>query len=179
MDSVTQPPRVPGDDDRQHALGGVVLESSYMEHLLRAVYVALIGSKYAVVTAAGQNPAWLIEQCQALVDAHADLAEGDKVALRNALGGCSGTYKRRNRVVHDAWAPRPQGKTVTLQSRRRDSGIAVTARTVDELRRLADDLGMAADMLSQAAIAAFGDDCLQLENQLRLGLGHNMGADVG
>jgi hypothetical protein len=48
-----------------------------------------------------------------------------------------------------------------------------------ELEALADDMGSAADALAASVVAAFGDDCLQLENQLRLELGHDIGADAG
>jgi hypothetical protein len=36
-------------DELQHALGGVVLESAYLERVLRAAFSALVGSKYAAV----------------------------------------------------------------------------------------------------------------------------------
>jgi hypothetical protein len=58
--------RDPDDDDRQHALGGVVRKSAYMEHLLRAVFTALLGSKYGAVVAADQNAGWLAEECRAM-----------------------------------------------------------------------------------------------------------------
>jgi len=45
----------PADSARQYALGGVVLESAYMDHLLRAVFDALLGSKNGAVVAGGQN----------------------------------------------------------------------------------------------------------------------------
>lgn len=179
MGPLLQPPPGAGDDDRQHALGGVVIEPAYMELLLRAVYVTLIGSKYAVVTAAGQNATWLIGQCRALVAEHADLTEGEKAAIRYALNECSEAHQQRNRVVHDAWARRPEGTAVTLRSQRRDSDITVTARTIEYLQGLADDLGAAADTLGRAVTVALGDDRLQLENQLRQEQGHDIGADAG
>ena len=37
-------------DELQHALGGVVLESAFLERVLRAAFSALIDSKYAAVT---------------------------------------------------------------------------------------------------------------------------------
>ena len=57
--------------------------------------------------------------------------------------------------------------------------MTVTARTVAELDALADDLATAADGLAAAATAGLGAECLQLENQLRLELGHDIGADTG
>jgi hypothetical protein len=171
--------RDPADDDRQHALGGVVLESAYLEHLLRAVFTALLGSRYGAVVAAGQNAGWLTEQCQAMAKARQEIPPDGRDALLHALVACSDAYQRRNRVVHDAWARRDCGLTVTLRSHRSKADMTVTARTVPELEALADDLGTAADSLAAAATAALGADCLQLENQLRLELGHDIGADTG
>ena len=36
-------------DELQHALGAIVLESAYLERVLRAAFSALVGSKYAAV----------------------------------------------------------------------------------------------------------------------------------
>lgn len=171
--------RDPDDDDRQHALGGVVLESAYMEHLLRAVFTALLGSKYGAVVAAGQNAGWLTEQCQAMAKTRQEITADGRDALLNALAACSDAYQRRNRVVHDAWARRAGGLTVTLRSQRKQAEMTVTARTVPELDALAGDLAAAADSLAAAATAALGGECLQLENQLRLEQGHDIGADTG
>jgi hypothetical protein len=44
----------------------------------------------------------------------------------------------------------------------------VIARTLPELRQLADDLGKAADDLAAAIIAEFGPAGMRLEDQLRL-----------
>jgi len=58
---------------------------------------------------------------------------------------------------------------VTLRSQRKQADMTVTARTVPELEALAGELGAAADNLSIAVTVALGDQCLQLENQLREG----------
>lgn len=55
----------------------------------------------------------------------------------------------------------------------------VTARTVPELEALADDLGTAADNLSIAVTTVWGNQCLELENQLRYEQGHDIGTDSG
>ena len=36
-------------DELQHALGGIILESAYLERVLRTAFSALVGSKYAAV----------------------------------------------------------------------------------------------------------------------------------
>ena len=38
-------------DELQHALGGVVLEAAYLERALRTAFSALVGSKYAALSA--------------------------------------------------------------------------------------------------------------------------------
>jgi hypothetical protein len=169
----------PADGARQYALGGVVLESAYMEHLLRAVFGALLGSKNGAVVAAGQNAGWLLEQCAAMTKACREIPEDAQAALLGALSACAQTYQRRNRVVHDVWARRPGALAVTLRSQRKQADMTVTARTVPELETLADDLAAAADSLSVAVAATLGEQCLQLENQLRLEQGHDISTDSG
>jgi hypothetical protein len=80
--------RDPDDDDWQHALGGVVLESAYMEHLLRAVFTALLGSKYGAVVAAGQNAGWLAEECRAMAKGRQDIPADSGDVLLKALAAC-------------------------------------------------------------------------------------------
>lgn len=167
------------DDARQHAIGGVVIEAAYLERLLRAVFTALVASKYAAVPAATFGVGALIGQCEVLADAHGDVSEEHKAELRAALAACTEATGRRNRVVHDAWARRPGDRAVTLRARPGSDSITVTAWTTDELHQLADDLGAAADNLSAATRAALGEDCLLLADQLRQELGHDIGSDAG
>ena len=51
-------------DELQHALGGIVLETAYMERVLRTAFSALIGSKYAAVVDGRLMAAALIEDCE-------------------------------------------------------------------------------------------------------------------
>jgi hypothetical protein len=165
--------------NRQNALGEIVLESAYLERLLRCVFTALIGSKYAAVVSGGQNAGWLVDHCKALAKVHQEIAEPERGQLLAHLGLCGGAYQRRNRVVHDAHAVRRGERIVTLRSKPQSHDVVVTAAPVAELKVLADELQAAADGLSAAARAAFGDDCLELENRLRLELGHDITADIG
>jgi hypothetical protein len=68
---------------------------------------------------------------------------------------------------------------VTLQSKRNSHEVVVTQRPVAEIEALADEMGYLADDLKAAASAALGQDCLQLENVLRLELGHDIATDIG
>ena len=67
---------------------------------------------------------------------------------------------------------------VTLQANR-DHEVTITARTTAEIRQLADDLGQAANNFNAAMTAAFGVEWVQIEDQLRQELGHDIGTDLG
>jgi hypothetical protein len=78
-------------DELQHALGGVVLESAYMERVLRAAFSALVGSKYAAVVDARLIAAALIEDCERITRHHTGMFEQAKDALPIALIAPKGT----------------------------------------------------------------------------------------
>ena len=164
---------------RQSALGAVVLESSYLERLLRCIFTALVDSKYAAVVAGGKEAFWLVEHCRALAKVHRDLSEPHFAALLEVLGRIGGALKRRNRFMHDAHAVRPGPRIVTLQSVRVSHQVVVSARPVAEIQALADELGYLADDLKAGAVSALGESCLEVENELRLELGHDIDTDFG
>jgi hypothetical protein len=166
-------------DELQHALGGVVLESGYLERMLRAAFCALTGSKYAVVAASQMMTSGLIEQCRHIATVHTDIGEAHKRQLAEALEACKRVNDRRNRVIHDTWASRPGDVTVTLRSKRSSHQVRVMARTLGELRQLADEIGLAADELGAVLAAALGADSLLIEDQLRQELGHDISTDQG
>lgn len=70
---------------RQTALGGIVLESAYLERLLRCVFTALIGSKYAAVVSGGKEASWLVDHCKALAKTHQDIGEPEFEQLLTVL----------------------------------------------------------------------------------------------
>jgi hypothetical protein len=164
---------------RASALGEVVLESAYLERLLRCVFTALVGSKYAAVVAGGKDAGWLIDHCKALAKVRRDLGEPDFGQLMDVLSRMGAAFEQRNRVIHDAHAFRPGQLTVTLQSKRSSHDIVVTKRPVGEIEAIADEMGNLADELKTAAAAALGPNCLALENTVRLQLGHDIETDVG
>jgi hypothetical protein len=94
-------------EELQRALGGVVLESAYLERVLRAAFSALVGSKYAAVIDGRMTAHGLIEDCQHIVREHTDIVEAAKAQLTEALNACAVANTGRNRVIHDAWAYRP------------------------------------------------------------------------
>ena len=166
-------------NDLQHALGGVVLESAYMEQALRAAFSALIGSKYAAAVDARLTAAALIEDCERITRHHTDIPAPAKVALWAALRACHEVNRARNRVIHDAWAARPGDVMITLPGDRTPHDMTVTVRTPAEVRQLAGQLAAAAEELKAAMTAALGADWVLAEDQLRRELGHDISADPG
>jgi hypothetical protein len=164
-------------DELQQALGGIVLEASYMERVLRAAFSALMGSKYAPVVNGHLSTHNLIETCELIADVHADISGDARTQLAAALKACKAANAKRNRVIHDAWALRPGDVIVTLRPLKTQDVAA--ARTVPELQQIADDLGHAADELAAAVAAGFGPDGMQVEDELRLELGHDISTEPG
>ena len=150
-----------------------------MERVLRAVFSALIDSKYAAVVDARLTAAALIEDCEHITKHHTDLGGLDKDALLAALRDCREANQARNRVIHDAWATRPGNVMVTLRGDRRSHDVTVTARTSAEVRQVADRVAEAAEAVKTAMTAAFGSGWPLVEDLLRQELGHDIGADPG
>jgi hypothetical protein len=166
-------------DELQHALGGVVLESAYLERTLRAAFSALVGSKYAAVVDGRLTASALIEDCERISRYHTGVPEPAKDALMAALRACHQANRERNRVIHDTWATRPGSVMVTLQGGRESHNVTVTARTLAEVRQVAGQVADAAGELKAAMTAAFGPGWMLVEDQLRQELGHDISADPG
>jgi hypothetical protein len=166
-------------DDLQHALGGVVIESAYLEQVLRASLGALTGSKYTAAIDGRIMAHALIEDCRHIARVHTDITESAKAALIGALDDCDAANRKRNRVIHDAWAYRTGDIMITLQDQRGPQDITTAAGTVDELTDLAGQIEAAAATLSAAVTNALGADSLRIEDQLRLELGHSVNAEIG
>lgn len=166
-------------DELQHALGGIVLEAAYLERVLRAAFSALVGSKYAAVIDGHLMAAALIEDCEQIARHHTGISGSAKAALRTALRACLEANRERNRVIHDAWATRPGSVMVTLQGGRKSHDVMITARTLAEVRHVADQVSDAADALKAAMTTAFGSSWAHVENELRQELGHDITTDSG
>jgi hypothetical protein len=163
-------------DDLQHALGGVVLESAYLERTLRTAFSALVGSKYAAVVDGRLTAAALIEDCGQLARYHTGIPAPARDAVLAALRACHEANRTRNRVIHDTWATRPGNVMVTLHGGRTSHEVMVTVRTLAEVRQLADQVAGAADALRTAMATALGPDWALVEDQLRRELGHDISA---
>ena len=158
----------------QRALGAIVLESAYLERVLRSTFSALVGSKYAAVVAARLTASALIDDCQHIVEVHPDIPEPHRTALLVTLRSCTSANRARNRIIHEAWAVRPGNVLVTVQSRRNSHEVAVRTRALHELHRIADQIADAANGLADAIVAALGADCLGIGDQLC----HELGRDI-
>jgi hypothetical protein len=166
-------------DELRHALGGVVLEAAYLERILRAAFSALVGSKYAAAVDGRLTASALIEDCERITRYHTGITEQAKDALLTALRACRQANRDRNRVIHDTWATRPGSVMITLHDERRSHDVAITARTLAEVRQLADQVADAADGLRAAMTTALGTGWALVEDQLRQELGHEVRADPG
>ena len=166
-------------DELRHALGGVVLEAAYLERMLRAAFSALVGSKYAAVVDGRLTASALIEDCERITRYHTGISEPAKDTLRAALRACREANRERNRVIHDTWATRPGSVMVTLRGGRGSHDVTITARTLAEVRQLADQVAGAADELKAAMTAALGSRWALVEDQLRQELGHDLSVDPG
>ncbi len=166
-------------DELRHALGGVVLEAAYLERMLRAAFSGLVGSKYAAVVDGRLTAAALIDDCEHITRFHTGITEPAKEALLAALRACREANKERNRVIHDTWATRPGSVMVTLHDERRSHDVMVTARTLTEVRQLANQVADAADGLRAAMTTALGTGWALVEDQLRQEIGHDVRVDPG
>ncbi len=166
-------------DELQRALGGIVLESSYMERVLRAAFSSLMGSKYAPAVDSHMSTHNLIETCEQIAEVHTEISADARANLAAALKACKAGNAKRNRVIHDAWALRPGDVVVTLKTVKTTQDVEVAARTLPDLQRIADDLGNAAGDLAAAVTATFGPEGMHVEDELRLQPGHDISLDSG
>jgi hypothetical protein len=166
-------------DELRHALGGVVLEAAYLERVLRAVFSALVDSKYAAVVDARMTAASLIEDCEHITRFRTDLDSRKKAELTAALKECRTASSERNRVIHDAWAARPGSVMVTLRGQPDAHEVMVAARTPAEVRQVGDRIAEAADRLKAAMTSALGAHWAVVEDRLRHELGHDVNGDQG
>jgi hypothetical protein len=150
-------------DDELKFLGVVVELGATMEQALHDAFCVLMESKFAAVVAAGQNMTWLIENCEALAKAHADLSEQHQRSIRDALAACRDANRRRNDLVHSV-----SFGDLAIKGKRGTFKITETPRTLDEIRAASSALTRAQSDLLAAIVIAFGDEALFLADQLRV-----------
>jgi hypothetical protein len=115
------------------ALGGLVQASSPLEMTLRMLYCALLDSKYAAVTSAGQNASWLNENCRAIAKRRSDLTEAQLTKILELLGHAAAAMEQRNRFVHDVWGSGVDDSSFLLRSKRGDHALGKKAVSTDDI----------------------------------------------
>lgn len=123
------------------ALGGLVQASSQLEMSLRMLYCALLDSKYATVTAAGQNASWLIENCRATAKRRSDLTEPQQTQILELLGCAATAMEQRNRFVHDVWGWGVDSSFL-LRSKRGEHALGTKAVSTDDIAATVRELTM-------------------------------------
>ncbi len=166
-------------DDLQHALGGIVLEAACLERVLRASFAALAGSKYTAAIDGRMMAHALIEDCHHIAKVHTEIAEPARAALLEALDACDAANRKRNRVIHDAWAYRASNVMITLQSQRESQDVTTVAMTFGELTELTAQITAATAALAAAVTSALGADSMRIEDRLQLELGNAVNAEIG
>jgi hypothetical protein len=122
------------------------------------------------------------------------LSAMDVDELQHALGGIVLEAAYLERVLRAAFSALVGSKyaavidgrlmTATLiedceQIARKSHDVTVTARTLGEVRQVADQVASAAHDLGTAMVAALGPGWVHVENELRTELGHDISTDSG
>ena len=141
------------------ALGKIAENSALLEFTLRSAFCALISSKYAGVVAGGQSTEWLIEQCKALTDANAEMADDQRQVIKHALQLCKEANQQRNAFIH---GPRMKflvdGGVLTGRSRRHADEMQFKIWTAEMIRDGVTALVKASDQLDNAIQKVFRPD---------------------
>lgn len=153
-------------DDYMAALGRIVVSSATMEQVLREAFCVLVGSKFAAIVAGGQAVAWLIDQCEALNDAHGELPEATRQAIRDELRLCRDANSRRNDLVHGLKVPVEMGLE-TMRGRRYTYALVAKTWKLSEIRAVSRALAVAAFGLHAAVVSAFGPNVMEIGEALR------------
>jgi hypothetical protein len=85
------------------AVGFVAWASAQVDDVLRALFCGLEGSKYAAVTAGGQNTDWLKQACEALAKHRDDVSPQHEDELKKHLRAIKDQMSARHRYIHSVW----------------------------------------------------------------------------
>jgi hypothetical protein len=167
MDDVADEALTTEMNQRLMWLGLVVENSAKLEGALRSAFCALVGSKYAVIVAAGQNTAWLIEQCRALTKAHRDISEEHQAAILEVLDAASQANGQRRTMVHHEWTGTSKNGASLVGSKRLTHEMTVDGPIVaDTVGTLAANLLKTSVELHGAITQALGSDATLLDQAL-------------
>lgn len=161
----------PDSDDRHTerliALGQVIELSVSMESRLRPAFCALVGSKYAAVVAGGQAADWLIEQSKALTDAHHEMPDVDRQAIKAALNRCKAANEQRNHLAHSvAIGLRFDPAFQMVRSRRQKYSSDVRPFTLADIRAAASELLSVGISLTDVMTKAVGSELMDISEAL-------------
>ena len=143
-------------DVQMRLLGRVIYNSAAMESTLCDAFCSLVGSKFAAIVAAGQSVTWLIEQCRALTDAHREMSQESREAIKAALNHCSSANEKRNHVFHGVKTAVAvdDGSFATIKSRSRKYRPMIQNWTPETLQEVTLELAHATSELFGAIQAA-------------------------
>jgi hypothetical protein len=148
-------------------LGAVVRAASQLELGLRMLFCALDGSKYAAVTAAGQDASWLLERSESILKCRTEVPDEDRSRLAALLGMAKSAIRERNRFVHDVWAGDAPGKPGLMRSQRGRFDLSFNEVTLEGLIQTAQTLIECHIGLTEWIAEALGPDSISVEAQLR------------
>jgi len=125
-------------------------------------------SKFAAIVAAGQSTVWLIGQCKALTDAHLEIPETHRDAIKAALDRCAALNERRNHLVHGVktGVRVSDGAFKTIRSRTRTYMPTIQNWTPATLREAAGELAQANSELFAAIQAAASPQMMVISDAL-------------
>lgn len=152
-------------DTQLRLLGQVTYHSAAMESTLRTAFCALVGSKFAAIVAAGQSTVWFIDQCKALTDAHHEMPESSRNAIKVSLNRCKTANDRRNDLVHGikTGVAVDDGSFETIRSRLRKHMPTVQKWTPASLNEVTMELARADSELFGAIMAAVGPEVMSID----------------
>lgn len=156
------------DEELLRAFGLLTVRAAKLESDLRDAFCCLVGSKYAVVVAAGQQVSWLIDQCQALLKANLEISDDHKAPVKAALEACKSVTEQRNTLIHSVKANiAPEGSLMTARSRRGTFQPATETWTLESVRAVNSRVTAARIALKDAINDALSD-ARDVLGQLRL-----------
>ena len=139
-----------------------------MEWVLRSVFCALVGSKYAAVVAGGQSLSWLLENCKALVKANLEMTQEQKDDIQAALATCSAANASRNFVVHGipGIGGESDGPLERARSRRHTDMPDIAEWTPDSIDEVGYKLFYAIGLLLAAVNKAISSEAMGMDQAL-------------
>lgn len=148
-------------------LGALVRAASAADRTLRTLYCALIGSPYAVVTAAGKMTSQLISDCKSLVGVRTDLSRENADKILALLSDLKRLSEQRNRFVHDVWTGGRESHVELMRSKPGTNELTFRPITLDEL--IATEIGIrhTSVQISHWIFLALPDE-VSMEAQLRI-----------